>query len=247
MSSGIYKIKNKINNKCYIGSAINILGRFATHKSSLNKNKHHSYYLQQSWNKYGIEFFIFEILEYCEKNILLEREQYYMDLLNPEYNMCKIAGSCLGIKGTPESNLKKSINHAFKGKYGKEHPSSKPVFQYEQNGNFVKKWENPVQIQNELHFDSGNIRKSIKNRWVFYNYFWSYAFLGDIYNGVPKRRDRSKTRKPIIQYDLNNNFIKEWDSAKSATTYLGKRDGSLSCCLKNKVKKMYGYIWKYKI
>jgi group I intron endonuclease len=46
--------------------------------------------------KYGYSNFKLEILEYCEPSNCLEREQYYLDSLNPEYNILKIAGSCLG-------------------------------------------------------------------------------------------------------------------------------------------------------
>lgn len=46
--------------------------------------------------KYGYSNFKLEILEYCEPSNCLEREQYYLDSLKPEYNILKIAGSCLG-------------------------------------------------------------------------------------------------------------------------------------------------------
>ena len=42
-----------------------------------------------------------EILEYCDKNNVIEREQYYMDLIKPQYNIVEIAGSTLGYKHTP--------------------------------------------------------------------------------------------------------------------------------------------------
>jgi group I intron endonuclease len=58
--------------------------------------------------KYGHSTFKLEILEYCEADrlIILEREQYYIDLLKPEYNILKIAGSPLGYKHTEESLAK---------------------------------------------------------------------------------------------------------------------------------------------
>ena len=246
MKSGIYKITNIVNNHCYIGSAINIEGRWRTHKSFLNKGKHHSIYLQRAWNKYGENNFEFSILEKCEDSLLIEREQFYFEEINPEYNICKIAGSCLGIKFSDESNLKKSLSHAFKGKFGKSHPSSKTIYQYDEEGNFIRSWENAVQIQNELGFDSGNIRKSIKNRWMFYSSFWSYIDYGIFYKDVPIKNNRDKTKKPILQYSLDGELLKEWNSAKEATEYLGVREGNLSKNLKNKAKTAYGYIWKYK-
>lgn len=48
--------------------------------------------------KYGFENFNLEIIEYCDRKNLLLREQYYLDLIKPEYNVLKIAGSSLGFK-----------------------------------------------------------------------------------------------------------------------------------------------------
>jgi group I intron endonuclease len=53
--------------------------------------------------KYGYGNFKLEILEYCDPNILLIREQYYLDLLKPEYNQLNVAGSSLGYKHTIET------------------------------------------------------------------------------------------------------------------------------------------------
>jgi group I intron endonuclease len=48
--------------------------------------------------KYGYSKFKLEILEYCNKNDLITREQYYLDLFKPEYNILKVAGSLSGFK-----------------------------------------------------------------------------------------------------------------------------------------------------
>ena len=50
--------------------------------------------------------FSLEILEYCESKDTIKREQYYLDRLNPEYNVLKIAGSPLGSKHTAETKAK---------------------------------------------------------------------------------------------------------------------------------------------
>lgn len=50
--------------------------------------------------KYGYANFKLEILEYCDPNIVLLREQYYIDLLKPEYNILSIAGYSFGYKHT---------------------------------------------------------------------------------------------------------------------------------------------------
>jgi group I intron endonuclease len=55
--------------------------------------------------KYRYSNFSFEILEYCEPKKCIEREQYYLDLLKPEYNILKNAGSPLGFKHSEESKI----------------------------------------------------------------------------------------------------------------------------------------------
>jgi len=56
--------------------------------------------------KYGYSAFSLEILEYCEPSKVIEREQFYIDLLNPTYNLLKVAGSPLGRKHSPETIVK---------------------------------------------------------------------------------------------------------------------------------------------
>lgn len=88
-SPGIYQILNKINNKIYIGSSIDIISRFHQHKTALRHNKHHCLYLQNSWNKYGeenFEFLIIEKMESYSREEIFSKEQWYFDNWNPIYN-----------------------------------------------------------------------------------------------------------------------------------------------------------------
>lgn len=119
--TGIYKIINKVTGKVYIGSAVDIDKRWYNHKRDLNYNRHHSYKLQNSVNKHGIDNFIFEIIEECGKELLIEREQYWMDLLTSVvngYNIAPTAGNCLGKIHSEES--KKKMSHYWK-EYWKTH------------------------------------------------------------------------------------------------------------------------------
>jgi predicted GIY-YIG superfamily endonuclease len=80
---GVYKITNLVNGKFYIGSSKNIKARWYQHKSQLNDNQHRNIHLQNAWNLYGSQNFQFEIIEKCELEKQFEREQYYLDKLNP--------------------------------------------------------------------------------------------------------------------------------------------------------------------
>jgi group I intron endonuclease len=106
--SGIYIIKTKINNRFYIGSAINLYNRKHTHLTHLKKLKHCNAKLQRFVNKYGIKNLFFECIEFCEKENLIIKEQFYIDTLKPFYNIAKIAGSTLGTKITKEQSEKLS-------------------------------------------------------------------------------------------------------------------------------------------
>lgn len=79
---GVYKITNKVNNKIYIGSSVNVYTRWRNHIYELNNNKHSNNYLQNAWNKYGFNNFEFKIIEKCNKDNVRYREQYYINLFN---------------------------------------------------------------------------------------------------------------------------------------------------------------------
>lgn len=114
MKTGIYKIINLTNGKIYIGSAIDFRRRELEHYRGLRLNIHHSIALQRAYNKYGKENFVFEKIEYCEIENLIEREQFYIDTLLPDYNTSKTAGSTLGVKKTEEQRAAQSLRQ--KGK-----------------------------------------------------------------------------------------------------------------------------------
>lgn len=111
--SGVYAIINTVNGNRYIGSSANISQRWNEHKRMLCKNMHHSRHLQNAWNKYGADSFEFSVVEYCETYQLLDREQFCIDSEKPTYNVCPVAGSCLGVRHTKESRA--HMSEAQKG------------------------------------------------------------------------------------------------------------------------------------
>lgn len=52
--------------------------------------------------------------------------------------------------------------------------------------------------------------------------------------------------KPVLQYDLEGNFIKEWESFTKIFKELGFNVSNISACCYGKLKSAYGYIWKLK-
>lgn len=76
--TGIYKIENLVNEKVYIGQAVNISRRWNEHKFHLKNNNHYNKHLQNAWNKYGEENFKFEPIEECLEIELDEKEIYWI-------------------------------------------------------------------------------------------------------------------------------------------------------------------------
>ena len=94
MKSGVYKITNQINGKCYIGSSVNLERRKNSHFSGKQTNVH----LLHAMKKYGKENFTWEVLLECPKENLILEEQKFIDSERRDnlYNICPTAGSRLG-------------------------------------------------------------------------------------------------------------------------------------------------------
>lgn len=119
LTSGVYMITTDINEKFYIGSAIDLKDRFRRHIGTLKRNCHSNAHLQNTWNKHANCKFSFYILEYCETNKIIEREQFWIDKLKPEYNMVLFAYSWKGKTHSEETKKKlslalKDIPHSLK-------------------------------------------------------------------------------------------------------------------------------------
>lgn len=86
--SGIYQIRNTINNKKYIGHSINITLRWYLHLFNLITNKHDNPKLQEDFNMYGIKNFELSILELLTgtKHQLKKLEQEYLNKLDFDSN-----------------------------------------------------------------------------------------------------------------------------------------------------------------
>lgn len=81
--SGIYKITCTATGKIYVGSAQNLQKRKREHFRGLRTKTHYNKHLQRAVNKYGLDNFVFSVIECCDCDILLTREQYYLDHLQP--------------------------------------------------------------------------------------------------------------------------------------------------------------------
>lgn len=114
--SGIYRILNKINGNCYIGSFLNVEKRYKHHLSTLRHNSSRCSILQKAFNKYGEDNFEFQVILCCKPEYRLYYEQQLIRELNSQYNVfTNVSDSPLRqFTFTEQSKLKMSIAH--KGK-----------------------------------------------------------------------------------------------------------------------------------
>jgi group I intron endonuclease len=119
--SGIYKIQSICKpERIYIGSASNMLKRWWRHNNDLKYNKHCNPILQNHYNKYGKSDLEFSIIVGCSKVNLVSYEQFYIDALNPYFNILKIAGNVIGRVCSEKTRKLMSLKHKGK-KLSDEH------------------------------------------------------------------------------------------------------------------------------
>jgi group I intron endonuclease len=142
--SGIYRWNNLITGKSYVGSSIYLSNRFSIYysltslKRKLNKGSSAIY---SAILKYGYSNFSLDILEYCESNVLISREQYYIDLYKPKYNILKVAGNKLGFKDSEATKAQMSISHR-----GINHPFFGKSLSYEWRKNVGKGLKSAIRL-----------------------------------------------------------------------------------------------------
>ena len=236
MDSGIYQIRNMINGKRYVGSSVNLRDRKNEHFNDLEKNNHHSVYLQRAFNKYRADSFVFEILEYAPriKEVLLNLEQHQIDIKS-EYNMCKVAGSSYR-------------NPAF----------LKPVSVFTKNGDRVKSFSCVADAAEHLNCDPSSITGCCQGRKTFTikGFFTLYGVdvseqeiqsrLDLIKQSVVnKRKGGNQKRYKVLQYSEQNILIQEFQSLAEARKTIKCRVTHITKAVKDNTL-FKGCFWKIK-
>lgn len=206
--SGIYKIENKTTGDIYIGSSKTINSRFASHLSLLRNNKHQNNYLQNSWNKYGEENFVMTIVELCDEELLVEKEQYYIDILNPSFNITKEV-----VRNIPseESRLKHSITKKKMFEEGIIPKfNTKEIYQYNLDGNFVKKFDSIADACKELQCHPSGINRCARGIYEQQVGFqWKYTYCGEKISETHNKRKKQHTLNlyRFVNIHTNEEFL----------------------------------------
>lgn len=190
---------NKISNKDYVGSSLNLYKRISRYfqPGYLNYITQKDLPIIRALKKYGVENFVLVILDYTEKLTLHKSEQFFIDLLQPTYNVMLIAGFRSGVKrkSRPMSEEQKLQLSKKKGKdhhsYGikrteKEliqmrdnHPKTKIVYQYlADKTTLVAKYNSLREMAKQTGITRDYVVRSIKKNELVHNkWFFSYILL----------------------------------------------------------------------
>lgn len=165
MDAGIYIIRNTANGKVYIGQSRRISNREYCHFHALEKGTHYNKHLQRSYNTYGRDAFVFEVIEWCDVSELDEREKYYIK----KYN---------------SMNINKGYNNEGGGNVGKE--VSERIREAKRGAN------NPMYGKKASKETIEKMRKSSRGHNTKLTEEQVYQLKEDLVNGIPQKEVAEK-------------------------------------------------------
>lgn len=264
MFSNIYIIKNKVNNKLYVGQTTNVEKRWKEHKYHGIHDENTSIYLYNAMKKYGIDNFTIEVIE---KDIPLDqindKETYWIKKLNTlkpnGYNLT------LGGEGTKGYIMSEDTKHLISEK-AKERYSGmseeeklemisrlpKDGYDLDKMNEGYKNWLiNATKTVKEESYKKA-VKTKKEKRYDFYNFSFgkmSKEEKVEMYIKISKSNPRSQA---VLMIGKNNKIIKEFHSIGDASRYLNK-EFNITLGSKNRIRKVldtdysaYGYMWKRK-
>lgn len=171
MEGWVYKIRNKINNKIYVGQTYFLKRRFKEHQN----NKYHNPHFRYAMNYYGSDNFEYSILHkiVCENKQMLKRilnhlERFWIFAYQsyiPEkgYNANFGGDGNVGMKFSQESRKKMSISAASGIHLGNKNGMAKAVLQYDLNGKLINEWESIADAERITGIKTTAICNNLKN------------------------------------------------------------------------------------
>jgi group I intron endonuclease len=260
----IYKLIDPISNDVrYVGKTNNLNRRLSAHIKRSTTNKYHSARWINSLIDKGFKPLI-SIIEECTEKNWEEREIYWISYYREKYDLTNILdgggnSATYGRLGKPWSDEQRikfrnarigvPINHTKEGKekradgirhYCDNH--KKPVYQYDLDGSFIKKWSSSVDVDKELGIKHSNITKVCKGvRKKAGDFIWSFDLTE-----VPRYERKKQQTNKVQQIDVNGKIINEFESISNASLITNISRTAIMNCLSGKTKSSGGFKWVYK-
>lgn len=236
-ASGIYVLLNLKTNNFYVGSTVNFQRRLAQHLHSFRYGKSCNILMYRDVQKYGIDSMKYLFVQYCNIDELESAENFWMQSLQPTYNIVSTAKRV----NIPKESRK---NAGILIKEAKIHYAS-PVLQKNDAGDTVAEFNSIKEAA--ISFGGGRfgymISKVCRGKMTHaFGYKWEYK------NGLtpPKPKHIEKNiEKPVSQYTRNGIFIRDWPSMAEASIAINRSPDSIRRAIKQGFA-VGGFIWKYK-
>ena len=250
---GIYCISN--SKYFYVGQSIDIYRRWNKHRWELKNNKHKNQIMQNVYNLYvetdPFEFAIIkevstELLNKFEKEFIIEYHYKFpdkrcMNISDPErcYTSNINTRQKISLALTGRSLLEETKAKMSKSRKGQKHEwARKKIVQMDLEGNLIKIWDSVKDAEKELKIRIHKKNKLCgKFQWQLYE-DW-------VENPKGKVQHKHNITSTIKQFDLQGNFIKEWNSIKEAADGTNISKTPLTQCLNGKGKTAGGFLWSY--
>jgi group I intron endonuclease len=189
---------------------------------SINEYKGSGVLLNRAYTKYGDNYFKREIIEYCDIDKLNDKEKLYIKQYNTKFpHGYNLTDGGEGMKGYQYNNIQKQ--NISKAKTGQKYP--------EEHGEKIRQ-SKLGKKRNQETIDKISITKASKH------------------NIQPdlnlKGQYKSNSQKIILQYNLQNILLNEFQSAQEAGRCLKKSGNQIADCASGRQKSAYGYKWQYK-
>lgn len=220
LNSGIYIITCIPNGYIYVGrTKQNFNIRWSQHTSDLKYGKHCSPIFQNCFNKYGLHNFSFDVLERCEGVDLVKREQYWIDLLQPNINISKNATASNALCGRDNPAYRKDIDDK-KDQIIEDYLTQGLTF---------------CELSTKYKFDERSFRRRIK-KWGIERTKSQLYFLRNPNKqkrGANRKRQYRKLRKEVINVNTKEVFKSLKEAADSCNINYESFKAKLNGNIKN--------------
>jgi hypothetical protein len=257
--SGIYMWTNKLNNKKYVGSSIDLKRRLLEYYNVNRMLNEKSMAINVALLKHGYTNFSLTILEFCEKDSLMSREKHFFEIHSPEYNLLKTPISPSRGSGWTHSeatieNMRIAASKTFKSpefltKLSKGQPSGIEVEVTDLETNSISTYHAIKAAARALDIDKRYIEHYIyykQDKPVLARYTFK---LNSDHTSTSTNIMNEKVQKTSKKVEVTNVDTKEviiYSSITAAARALGYRQASISLYLKdNRTKPFKGkYMFK---
>lgn len=274
---GIYKITNKITGKSYIGQSVDIEKRWAYHKETMKNPRINAYYreLYKDMRLFGLNNFLFEVLEECLFEELNEKEKYWIHYYNSYekgYNLTRGGSGTLKYdynkikelwdQGLTTEEISKEINISYGyvttilgilGITAKEKLKRNSIPNDSHSRYSKKVYQKDLYTHEIIHVfesvsEAADFLKVCRAsfREALKNHNNEYrGFYWEIDNDSAKEKRNFSSRK-VAQIDKNTDQILQiFPSLSQAADFIQGHVSCISKVCKNKVDTYKGFKWRY--